>query len=124
MLANIPPPAISKVDLPLAMPVMPAAEIDVSPNTEISHFEPAKLDPSRSIDRFVFADGGSRHATSTITLLIEVLVDGSVGQVEIKASAGAELDAAAQSYVRRLHWVPGIVAGKPTAMKVLYSLST
>ncbi len=117
---NILPPAISRIDLPLAIP---AAEIDATPDSGTSRFAPAKLDSSRPVAKFAAAQIGARHASSTITLLVEILEDGSVGQIEIKASAGAELDAAAKSYVRRLHWTPANVGGKPAAMKVLYSLA-
>jgi hypothetical protein len=123
LLLNAPPPAISKVDLRLAMPVIPTAEIDTSLSSENPRFEQAKLDPSRPAPQFVATVNGHRGVPLTITLLVEVLADGSVGQVEVKASAGADLDAAAESYVRKLPWMPANVGGKPIAMKVLYSLA-
>lgn len=120
---DLPPPMTSKVDIPLAVPAFATVEIDESANPSSAHFEPAQADSSRSVTNLMVDPVGGRHASKTITLLVEVLADGTVGQVEIKASAGAELDALARRYVRGLRWTPANIDGKPATMKVLYSLA-
>lgn len=60
---------------------------------------------------------------SVITMLIQVRADGSVGAVVIKASGGTSLiDAAAEAYVRKIHWKAGTLNGKPVETTILYSL--
>lgn len=120
---DLPPPMISKVELPLATPAFATVEIDESVNPSSAHFEPARADSSRSVTKLMVDPVGGRHPSTTITLLVEVLADGTVGRVEIKASAGAELDALAKRYVRGLRWTPANIEGKPVPMKVLYSLA-
>jgi TonB family protein len=59
-----------------------------------------------------------------VILLIEVRADGSVGDVDVKASGGdAQTDAAAVAYVRKLRWKPAVKKGTATTMKVLFSVS-
>ncbi|NIS67416.1 MAG: TonB family protein, partial [Proteobacteria bacterium] len=60
-----------------------------------------------------------RGQEGTVTLLVEVLLDGSVGEVEIFESSGyVILDRSALKAVRKWRFKPGTKMGKPLTMKV------
>ncbi|NIO05031.1 MAG: TonB family protein [Proteobacteria bacterium] len=60
-----------------------------------------------------------RGQEGTVTLLVEVLLDGSVGEVEIFESSGyVILDRSALKAVQKWRFKPGTRMGKPLTMKV------
>lgn len=125
-LLKVPTPTLSKLDVRLDGTPTPVVEIDMTSRVGNSGMEPAQIDTSQPMQRFIAAkmDGFRGKRAAVVTFLVEVRADGSVGQIEIKASSGAQsLDEAAEAYVRRLRWKPAIAGNVPIAMKVLYSLN-
>jgi len=60
-----------------------------------------------------------RNYEGTVTLLVEVLADGSVREIEIFESSGHKmLDRSALKAVRKWRFRPGTKGGKPVTMKV------
>lgn len=122
-------PAQAISTLAVRLDVLPAkiTKVDASPDTPAAHFRPASIDSTRPIKPFSANSDNLYRArpSATIILLIEVRADGSVGDVEVKASSGdSTIDSAAVAYVGRLHWQPALRDGNATAMRILYSVTT
>ncbi len=60
----------------------------------------------------------------TVILSVEVLPDGSAGQVSVVAGSGnALVDAQATAYVRALRWIPGSVHRHATIMRIQFPVT-
>lgn len=96
-------------------------------STLSARFQPASIDIIQPIKPFLVNERKlDRFRRSVaIILLIEVRADGSVGDIDIKASSGdPRTDAAAVAYVSKLHWRPALRQGNATTMRILYSVTT
>lgn len=123
----LPVQAISALSVRLDVLPAPITKADATPETRASHFQPASIDSTRPIKPFSANRGELYRArpSATIILLIEVRADGSVGDVEVKASSGnSQIDAAAVAYVGNLRWKPALREGSATTMRILYSVTT
>lgn len=85
----------------------PQATPDVSPPLVLS-----RVDARYPSDALLARRGGQ------VTLTVVVLSDGSVGEVEVSASAGAELDQAAVIAVRQWRFTPAMRGGLAVASKI------
>jgi TonB family protein len=106
-----PLPEIPKASVPEEMPA----------STE---FAPPRLDSSESLPNI--HDYASRASIVTgtkarVILRIEVLVDGTVGNVSVETTSGIpQADAAAVEYARALKWKPGLAAGRAQTMTIRF----
>jgi TonB family protein len=85
-----------------------------------------QLDPTVKVDSAVFATraGLSPGDAVTVVLSIEVLANGSTGNVEIVSGSGdSAVDAAAIDCARSLRWIPGTMDQEARTMRINYSLT-
>lgn len=115
----------SKLITPIQIELAPIPVLDLAPRPRSTHLVPPMLDPAKPLKRFsVPRMAEARNpGVSTVILLVEVLADGSVGNITVQMGTGsAEIDAAAMAYVRGLHWRPAVIDGSPAPMRVLYGV--
>jgi hypothetical protein len=87
---------------------------------------PPQIDLAYRVDRAAYSHSAGLAAgqRASTVLLVEVLEDGSAGEIVVKIGAGsAAVDAAAIGYARAVHWIPAMLDGKPVAMSVVFGVS-
>jgi TonB family protein len=91
-----------------------------------SPFVAPRIDPETRIDIAPYAvrAGLAPGRAAAVVLMVEVLADGSVGNIAVERSTGdAAIDAAAMDYVRAASWIPGNLQGQPTAMRIRFAVT-
>lgn len=128
--ASIPVPVVSLALPPPDLPTITDVKFedpDAGPTPEVTADASApRLTALQDVDGEVFARraGLTSDVSITVVLSVEVLPDGSTGQVSVIAgSNNLRVDAQFAEYVRRLHWIPGSVHGRPTAMKIQFPVT-
>jgi TonB family protein len=86
-----------------------------APRPELS----ATVDPQW----YALRAGMTAGEAATVILSVEVLADGSVGDVSVTRSGGsAAIDEAAIAYIRRLQWIPGSVNRHARTMRIRWEV--
>jgi TonB family protein len=103
---------------------IPRIDFEVSRNAAASVAAPS-LDPEPSVDLYPYIVEAALlpGEGATVVLRIEVLEDGSAGQIAIDVSSGSnQVDRAAIAYARAHHWAPAMVAGAPHSMWIRWGV--
>lgn len=110
----------------------PAADAASDPAAETPPAEPGNASEGRAekatqppkLEAFVEAvvppGALSPGLGATVDLRLTIDAEGRVTDVEVLASAGADLDRAARDAARRFRFVPALVGGKPTPARIGY----
>ena len=62
--------------------------------------------------------------SATVLLVLEMLADGSVGDVSVRRSSGSlAADSAAIEYARLLRWTPGTIDHRAQAMRITFAVA-
>ncbi len=81
--------------------------------------------PSETVDPqwYALRAGMTAGEAATVMLSVEVLADGSVGDVSVTRSGGsAAIDEEAIAYIRRLQWIPGSVHRHARTMRIRWEV--
>jgi TonB family protein len=85
-----------------------------------------QLDPAVTVDSIPYALRAGLRAGDAVTIVlgIEVLADGSTGQVAVQRDSGSPaVDAAAIEYARALRWIPATVQRRARAMRINFAVT-
>jgi TonB family protein len=102
----------------------PRIDFTVDRNVNAAMAAPV-LDSDAPVDSSIFVQRAalSPGEGATVVFRIEVLEDGSAGQITIDVSSGsAQIDEAALEFARAHRWIPAVVAGIPKAMWIRWSV--
>lgn len=118
-------PAMQEITLPNSRFGYSDAEADLVDGITAPSSAP-QLDPHNSVD---LAECGAQAGlaageAATVVLAIEVLADGTTGDVSVvTGSANTAINAEAMSCARALRWIPGTVGHKPHVTRIYYPLT-
>lgn len=90
------------------------------------HLSAPQVDISMHVDPAPYAHSAGLHAgqSAAVILLIDVLSDGSTGDVSVKITGGTPvIDEAAIAYVRALRWIPAVLDGKTVKSRILFGVN-
>ena len=123
----------SRVALSFAEPILDTPGIPDLPLPTIRtvsdasvHLSPPEVDLTARVELAPYARSAGLRAgeSAAIVLLVDVLPDGSTGDVSVKLSGGRSvIDAAAIAYVRALHWIPAVLDGKSVKSHILFGVN-
>jgi hypothetical protein len=85
-----------------------------------------QLDPAVVVDpiRYALRAGLNTGEAITVILAVEVLVDGSAGQVIVVTGTGNSLiDRAAIDYARSLRWIPATINRRATVTRITFPVT-
>ena len=85
-----------------------------------------RIDEAVKVDSAPYASraGMSPGMAATVVLSVQVLSDGSVGEVQVQASSGdSRVDTEAVVYARALQWIPGTEKLRAQTMRVSVSVT-
>jgi TonB family protein len=103
---------------------MPRIDFEVSRNAAATVAAPS-LDPEPSVDLYPYVVEAALlpGEGATVVLRIEVLEDGSAGQIAIDVSSGSnQVDLAAIDYARAHRWAAAMIAGAPHSMWIRWGV--
>ena len=126
MVPSVSEPILDNPSLSLAPP--PDFGMDPEPPGDrgVHTISLPQVDVTAPVDVSMYATsaGLSSGQHVYVVLLVEVLNDGSVGDVQVRASGGnSTIDAAALKYARALHWRAGTLDGNPASMRALLGVN-
>jgi TonB family protein len=123
-------PDMSRLSYRIATPVsvlhmdVPEIEFEVTRNAGATSAAPS-LDAEPRVDMGPFVRSAALlpGEGATVVLRIEVLKDGSPGQISVDVSSGSkQVDNAAVAYARERRWEPAMVAGIARSMWVRWGV--
>jgi TonB family protein len=128
--APAPKPSLASLEpapLELPTPALPQIE-DVAQAAEQNPRQPAQFSPPRTagggaenLAQFAESAALSPGQMARVILRVEVLRDGSAGEVKVDTTSGSDAaDDAAIRYVRSLEWIPATQGGEPVTMMVRF----
>lgn len=104
---------------------IPVPEFRTDPEAGV-RLSPPQVDISLPVDPAPYAQSAGLHAgqSAAVLLVIDVLSDGTTGDVSVKITGGtAVIDAAAIAYARALRWIPAVLDGKSVKSRTLFGVN-
>ena len=103
---------------------IPRIDFDVSRNVSAMSAAPS-IEPYPAVDMRPFVRSAAllQGESATVVLRIEVLTDGSPGQIVVDVPSGSnQVDEACIAFARAHRWQPAILAGVPHAMWIRWGV--
>jgi len=112
------------VDPPVLEPSARFASADNPATRSGTTTPPRPVEPVPDSRAFAIPAGLSPGSSVTVVLRIEVLGNGTIGQVQVEVSGGAHsVDEAAIAYVHALKWIGGSINDRPETIWIRWGVT-